>query len=329
MTTKYAEVYSSLMAPIVGEKSRQGAQGRNLAFVSASQVMNRLDDVLGPENWEDKYEAVPNGVICTLTLTMPDAYQISKQGFGGFAGMDDEGDDFKSGESDALKRAAAKHGVGRYLRGDGVPAFAAGRFEGYHAPAQGQSTSSGGGGGGGQQTNYNCPPNGRALFAWMKDREQEFGVHVLDAINNHPQIKNIFPQRMTEWDQNQVAFGYGVMKSIWQQNGKWPAGAGNSPGEAAAEASPDDLKAIKGKIRAVFEQIMKREQPGIEVKYIPLMARINAAVQPFGFQIGKDGAAEMAAYRNMERLQIALMVGNGILAGAPVGGAAPADDIPF
>jgi hypothetical protein len=37
--------------------------------------------------------------------------------------MADQGDGEKSGYSDAFKRAAAKFGVGRYLKGDGAPSY--------------------------------------------------------------------------------------------------------------------------------------------------------------------------------------------------------------
>ncbi len=82
--------------------------------------MNRLDEVLGPDNWWDDYTPLERSVICRLTIQLPDGRTVTKADAGGFAGMSDAGDDDKSGFSDAFKRAAVKFGVGRYLYGDGV-----------------------------------------------------------------------------------------------------------------------------------------------------------------------------------------------------------------
>jgi len=122
--TKYPELWVALAAPIPGEKSRQQA-GRTFKYITARQVMNRLDDVLGPENWRDEYTiAGEHSVIWRLTIRLPDGQELTKVDAGGAAGMSDAGDDEKSGFSDAFKRAAVKFGVGRYLYGDGLPAFA-------------------------------------------------------------------------------------------------------------------------------------------------------------------------------------------------------------
>src|SRR5262249_13177466 len=86
--------------------------------------MNRLDAVVGPENWADDYLPFGEaGVKCLLTITLPDGTKLTKAGIGGISKMNDASDTEKSGESDALKRAAVKFGIGRILYGDGVPGF--------------------------------------------------------------------------------------------------------------------------------------------------------------------------------------------------------------
>jgi UDP:flavonoid glycosyltransferase YjiC (YdhE family) len=60
MSTKYARVYAKLMAPM-NHKTRQGT-GRQFSYVNAAQVANRLDEVLGPENWKDS-------TACSRTAT--------------------------------------------------------------------------------------------------------------------------------------------------------------------------------------------------------------------------------------------------------------------
>jgi len=68
--------------------------------------MNRLDNVLGPENWWDEYIPSENSVLCRLSIRLPDGSTLTKADAGGYAGMADQGDDDKSGFSDAFKRAA-------------------------------------------------------------------------------------------------------------------------------------------------------------------------------------------------------------------------------
>jgi Rad52/22 family double-strand break repair protein len=129
MGTQYGEVFAALAAPFAGYEIKQRSQsGRTFFYVTARTVMNRLDDVLGPENWTEEYVPGENSVMCKLTVTLPDGMQLSKSDAGGYAGMADQGDDDKSGFSDAFKRAAVKLGVARYLYRDGVPAFVTERF---------------------------------------------------------------------------------------------------------------------------------------------------------------------------------------------------------
>jgi hypothetical protein len=109
-------------------KTRSQA-GRTFSYVTARSVMNRLDDVLGPTNWWDRYVPGENGVLCELTIRLPDGSILTKCDVGGYAAMQDEGDNEKSGVSDAIKRAAIKFGIGRYLYRDGVPVFALDRNE--------------------------------------------------------------------------------------------------------------------------------------------------------------------------------------------------------
>ena len=118
------EFFAALAAPFMPEEVRVRSQGaRQLQYITARTVMNRLDDVLGPANWWDEYMPLENSVICRLTIRLPDGTTLTKSDAGGYAGMADSGDDDKSGFSDAFKCAAVKFGIGRYLYRDGVPRF--------------------------------------------------------------------------------------------------------------------------------------------------------------------------------------------------------------
>jgi len=124
VSTKYPDLWAALAEPFEPHEVKQLTKGRTtLHYVTARTVMNRLDSVLGPENWWDEYVPQEHSVLCKLTLRLPDGSTITKCDAGGYAGMADQGDDDKSGYSDAFKRAAAKFGVMRYLYKDGVPQY--------------------------------------------------------------------------------------------------------------------------------------------------------------------------------------------------------------
>jgi hypothetical protein len=104
-------------------KTREGGGGRKLKYATARSFMNRLDDVVGPENWWDDYSQSEHSVVCRLSIRLPDGRVLTKMDAGGYAGMSDQGDDDKSAYSDAFKRACVKFGPGRHLYNDGVPSF--------------------------------------------------------------------------------------------------------------------------------------------------------------------------------------------------------------
>jgi hypothetical protein len=125
--TKHPELFLMLTAPFdPSEVKIRSQNSRQLHYVTARTVMNRLDSVLGPENWWDRYVPGEHSVLCELTIRLSDGSSLTKADAGGYAGMADQGDDDKSGYSDAFKRAAVKFGVGRYLYRDGVPTYAQG-----------------------------------------------------------------------------------------------------------------------------------------------------------------------------------------------------------
>jgi hypothetical protein len=102
----------------VGSTSGDKSKGLALAYVDARTVMDRLDLVCGVDGWENEYTFGPGGlVVCDLRIKMPDGHFISK--CDGAGETDVEGQ--KGALSDALKRAAVRFGVGRYLYGMDSP----------------------------------------------------------------------------------------------------------------------------------------------------------------------------------------------------------------
>lgn len=110
---------AALSAPFPGDAIHWRAQAMNkdgnsamaLAYIDARDVMARLDEVCGPANWQDSYAETPKGrLICTLSLRIGDEWISKADGAG-----DSDVEGQKGAISDALKRAAVKWGVGRYL----------------------------------------------------------------------------------------------------------------------------------------------------------------------------------------------------------------------
>ena len=124
--TKHAEIFAALAAPFPRHevKERTGHGGQKLRYITGRMVMNRLDEVLGPENWRPEYEETRDGkgLKCRLWIRIGGDW-LAKEDGGGYAEMKQADDTEKSGYSDALKRAAVVYGIGRYLYGDGMPDY--------------------------------------------------------------------------------------------------------------------------------------------------------------------------------------------------------------
>jgi len=92
--------------------NRDGNAAMALAYIDARDVMDRLDEVCGPDGWSDSYVETAKGrVVASISIDCGEAGWISKSD--GAGDTDVEGD--KGGISDAFKRAAVKWGIGRYL----------------------------------------------------------------------------------------------------------------------------------------------------------------------------------------------------------------------
>ena len=115
------EITNALAAPFEpGEvkfkpQSVKGNRALALAYLDCRVVQDRLDEVCGVEGWMDEYHLLPDGsVMCKLQLNLGGNW-VTKSDVGSMSEQPDGGDRMKAAFSDALKRAAVKFGVGRYL----------------------------------------------------------------------------------------------------------------------------------------------------------------------------------------------------------------------
>jgi hypothetical protein len=106
-----------------------------LAYVTNRAIMERLDSVVGPENWKNEYkEWIGDSVLCGLSLKI-DGEWITK--WDGAEQTDIEA--VKGGLSGSMKRAAVQWGIGRYLYNlDATMATILEHGEHYQAAKQGK-----------------------------------------------------------------------------------------------------------------------------------------------------------------------------------------------
>ena len=101
----------STNAKELGCKPWDATEGSVLAYIDARDVMQRLDAVMGPENWQDRYPLAESGLlICEVGLRINDEWIWKANGAG-----DTQVEAEKGKCSDAFKRAAVLWGIGRYL----------------------------------------------------------------------------------------------------------------------------------------------------------------------------------------------------------------------
>ena len=100
----------------VTNTNKDKTKGMIAAYVDARAIMDRLDSVCSPENWQVEYRHVvmpkETAVICRLSIRIGEEW-ISKED--GAEQTDYEA--VKGGISSALRRAAVPWGISRYLYG--------------------------------------------------------------------------------------------------------------------------------------------------------------------------------------------------------------------
>ena len=227
--TSHPDLFAALAAPFAKDqtKHRQG-QGRDVYYITAVTAMNRLDDVLGPENWSEHTaptEDASGTYLCTLTIRLPDGATATRTGVGAAGSSGSTANPAKTAASDAFKRAAVRFGVGRYLYRDGVPRFVTDAMEGGKpalppkaperpaaAPAPPPPARPAA-----ERTHVNTPApkahdgpptSGKALFARCKDYEQQNNhVGLVRYVNDWGKLQG-FGSRMVDWSADQVAEAY-------------------------------------------------------------------------------------------------------------------------
>ena len=95
-----------------GATTRDKSKGLAMAYITARAVQERLDEVFTPGGWKNEFRAGPEGgVICRIYFKNEDGDWVWRED-----GADNtEVEAVKGGLSNAMKRAGAALGIGRYL----------------------------------------------------------------------------------------------------------------------------------------------------------------------------------------------------------------------
>lgn len=99
-----------------GRVVEKATRGQALAYIDARDVMDRLDFVMGPQNWQCRYPQVGGTTICEIGLLFGNDWIWKADGAG-----DTRIESEKGSLSDSFKRAGVRWGIARYLYHCGSP----------------------------------------------------------------------------------------------------------------------------------------------------------------------------------------------------------------
>jgi hypothetical protein len=97
----------------VQSEVRQGAAVLVLPYVTNRAIMERLDTVFGPLNWQNKFSSGPGGgILCCISVRNPETGEWVEKWDGA---ENTKVEAVKGGLSSAMKRCAVQWGIGRFL----------------------------------------------------------------------------------------------------------------------------------------------------------------------------------------------------------------------
>ena len=109
---KHDEITKGLANPFRKEEEHTRQQsGKTFTYAQIQSYEQRLDEVVGIENWQCRYEFGTNGeIICYLGVRFGDDWVWKADGAG-----QTQFEAEKGGLTDAFKRACKRFGLGRYF----------------------------------------------------------------------------------------------------------------------------------------------------------------------------------------------------------------------
>lgn len=95
---------------------REQGKARVVPYVTNRAIMDRLDQVCGPENWRNEYRPGPNGgLLCGISIRLVREDHTAEWVTKWDGAENTKLEPVKGGLSASMRRAAVQWGIGRYL----------------------------------------------------------------------------------------------------------------------------------------------------------------------------------------------------------------------
>jgi hypothetical protein len=202
-------------------------------------IANRLDVLLGPENWTCRYYEQATVLFCEIVLTLPEGEKVAKSGPAKVV----PGDDGATARN-ALISAAWMHGIGRRIVEDDAPVAESatpGESNGHAEPGEEVADSA-------TQAAEpaaipvemgRCPTSGKNLLGWLGGHEKRSAIGVFPSLCEYGR-SNGYPAKVIDWQQDQIVSGYRFAVEKFRANNYDPlvaeSATSNGNGHATASA---------------------------------------------------------------------------------------------
>jgi hypothetical protein len=106
------KTFEELAAPFPAEEVKERQSGGGMVqYLERQSYENRLDAVIGPENWQNKYQFGDDGaIVCYLGIKIGEEWVWKADG-----APQTNIEKVKGGLTDSFKRACVRWGIARYL----------------------------------------------------------------------------------------------------------------------------------------------------------------------------------------------------------------------
>lgn len=213
----------------VGQVTKDKKKCSVLAYVDARDVMDKLDQVLGPDNWTKEYKVIGEVLYCGIGVRFTEGGDfIWKWDVGSESNIEKE----KGEASDAFKRAAVNFGVGRFLYALDSPYIA------YSEEKKGPVDDSG-------NKIWDVSAHVNALMV-KKNKPKK-----AEPVAEKPEKKEVKPVD-EEGEADETPNDEALDKEIKALNDKWKKIVATEQ-EAEEVYKKADLEAIRAKVKAYWE----------------------------------------------------------------------------
>lgn len=134
--TDFKEIHKNLIEPIEYKFRVQSINDKTatiVSYIDSRDLQNRLDDVVGSENWQVKYEDKKGTLFASIGIFINDNW-VWKSDCGTESNVEKE----KGEASDAFKRAGVMWGIGRFLYSLPIISLKSAKYNGKNYPADEQ-----------------------------------------------------------------------------------------------------------------------------------------------------------------------------------------------